>query len=178
MKTCRVCQVDKTETDFHVGRATCKPCISAANKVRYAANAEWRKNYYARDDVKSKRAALQREWKSTNPDKNAEIKQAWKQANPDAVAAERKRWKANNPGTLRAQKAKRRAAKLQATPAWANSAAIVSIYEDAARLRSAGHDVHVDHIIPLINDLVCGLHVEHNLQILSAKENCSKSNRF
>lgn len=70
-----------------------------------------------------------------------------------------------------ARNAKRRATKLQATTSWSNLAAIKQIYINCPE----GH--HVDHIYPLISDWVCGLHVEENLQYLSAEENMRKGNR-
>jgi hypothetical protein len=69
--------------------------------------------------------------------------------------------------------------KVNATPKWANLQAIKEIYRECQRLnRKTGIKHHVDHIIPLKNDLVCGLHVENNLQIITAKENFSKGNKF
>jgi hypothetical protein len=71
-----------------------------------------------------------------------------------------------------ARAAKRRASKLKATPKWADLVAIKEIYQ------TCPDGYHVDHIIPLQNPLVCGLHCEFNLQHLSAKENLSKGNKF
>lgn len=66
----------------------------------------------------------------------------------------------------------RRANKLQATPIWANLDKIKDIYDNCPE------GFHVDHVIPLNNDLVCGLHCELNLMPIPAKENLSKSNKF
>jgi hypothetical protein len=75
--------------------------------------------------------------------------------------------------------AKRRAAKLRRTPPWADMEAIKAVYEEARRLtRETGIDHHVDHEIPLQGELVSGLHVHNNLQILTGSENSRKKNRF
>jgi len=65
------------------------------------------------------------------------------------------------------------------TPKWANKSTIKKIYEDADRItQETGIKHQVDHIIPVRSPLVCGLHVENNLRIISAVENISKSNSF
>lgn len=78
----------------------------------------------------------------------------------------------NNRAYYLAKGAKYRAAKLRASPEWANQKLIYKIYDN----RPEGY--HVDHIVPLQGKLVCGLHVESNLQYLHASENLSKGNKF
>jgi hypothetical protein len=66
-----------------------------------------------------------------------------------------------------------------ATPAWADLKAIKEIYAKAVTISLAtGVMHHVDHVVPLISDRVCGLHTEANLEILSMEENCRKGNRW
>lgn len=59
-----------------------------------------------------------------------------------------------------------------ALPAWADHDKIIKIYEEC------GYGYHVDHIIPLCSNLVCGLHVAENLQIIKGFDNLSKNNKF
>lgn len=66
-----------------------------------------------------------------------------------------------------------------ATPKWANYEIIKKIYKKSEELSiETGVLYHVDHIIPLRNKFVSGLHVENNLQIITSKENLKKSNSF
>lgn len=71
-----------------------------------------------------------------------------------------------------ARQAIRRARVLKAIPAWEQKEAIREFY------RKCPVGYHVDHIIPLSNDIVCGLHCVKNLQYLTAEDNLKKSNTF
>lgn len=64
-----------------------------------------------------------------------------------------------------------------ATPAWANEFFIAEIYRLSA-LRSilTGSQWEVDHVVPIVSPLVCGLHCENNLQVIPEMENKKKSN--
>ena len=61
----------------------------------------------------------------------------------------------------------------QATPLWANMEEIKNIYKTAVE-----RGLVVDHIIPLNNPLVCGLHVQDNLRCIPKELNAMKSNKF
>lgn len=87
------------------------------------------------------------------------------------------KWHAKNRVHWREYTSRRTALKLNATPAWADQDAMRAFYEEADRLMCAtGITHHVDHIVPHQSKLVCGLHCEANLQVLTETENCQKSN--
>lgn len=106
------------------------------------------------------------------PERCREYSAKWRGKNRDRIAEYAAARQKANPDKCRAGTARRRAAKLQATPAWADHVEINAVYAKAALLGLA-----VDHIVPLRGKLVCGLHVHHNLQPLSGPENSRKSNR-
>ena len=62
---------------------------------------------------------------------------------------------------------------------WANKQLILEFYKKAKKLTKETGIMHeVDHIIPITNDFVCGLHNEFNLQILTRDKNRAKFNYF
>jgi 5-methylcytosine-specific restriction endonuclease McrA len=75
----------------------------------------------------------------------------------------------------------RRAQKLNATPTWlteAQKTEILALYQLREQLSlEKGIIYHVDHIVPLINKDVCGLHVPWNLRVVTEEENLKKGNR-
>jgi hypothetical protein len=99
----------------------------------------------------------------------------WCRANPVAVKA----FKHSSAGHRAARTAARTARKLQATPRWADLAAIDAVYQKAHRLtRETGIEHEVDHIVPLRGLTVCGLHVQNNLRAIPKQVNAEKGNRL
>lgn len=88
-------------------------------------------------------------------------------------------WKKRHPERVNAQTAKRYATKLRAIPSWADLKDIEGFYALAKlRTKLTGIEWHVDHVVPLNSDIVCGLHCEANLQVIPAGPNISKGNAW
>ena len=119
------------------------------------------------------------EWRQLNLERLKENNRKWWASNPQKNVTKMRRWQKANPFKVSAQKAKRHARRLQACPKWVANADLQAIYLQCRKLtKETGIEYHVDHIIPLVNPSVCGLHVPWNLRIVSAEENLRKSNRF
>jgi hypothetical protein len=137
--------------------------IKVINKLT---TSEYGKIYYQKNKEKLKEN--RRKYHLNNRDKEKE----YKLKNKDKIKEANRLYRLNNPHIKNTANAIRRASKLNATPKFANVKKIKEIYKNCPK------GFHVDHIIPLKNKLVCGLHVEWNLQYLPAKENLSKSNKL
>lgn len=172
---CSKCLSTLPVEDFHVdstrstGRAAlCKLCVKKKNAASYRKHTEKRKQeaiaYYH---------------------KNKEVRRAQVKARYARRIEEERAWhrthKKNNRFLYNAYDASRRASKLSATPKWLTKEQkkqIKDLYWLAKDVQKvSGESYHVDHIVPLQGETVCGLHVPWNLQILPADINIGKKNK-
>ena len=68
--------------------------------------------------------------------------------------------------------------RLRAIGSWTDHEKIKAIEKECKRRRAAGEDVVVDHIVPLVSDIVCGLECHWNLEIITDRENAIKGNKY
>ena len=151
---------------------------------------EERKEYHKQYYLKNKERVRKQQNERRDPEENKKKCREYylkKKEDSEWVKKQRKRVKdhrKNNLGMYAAKESRRRTAKLNASVSWANQKYIEDLYKNCKEaediFNNAGLNIkfHVDHIVPLQNDRVCGLHVEHNLQILTSDENARKSNRY
>lgn len=116
-------------------------------------------------------------------DRNKAIVIARAQARtPEEKRQYRNKWKDNNLLSVRASTKARRRKHRDATPPWLTrkqKTEIRSLYQIAMVMtKTTGEQYVVDHIVPLINPVVCGLHVPWNLRVITQAENLQKSNKF
>lgn len=176
---CRKCEALKPETAFYKrgnGKlyTPCRECKDAANKARAQAAKPWLK-----PEAKEKYNAYKREWEAKNQGKVAEYRERFKENNPEANNEACRKWYAENRAFKLAQNRKQELRREKAFVPWADKEKIKAIYDRAKELTDmTGVPCHVDHIIPLRGKYVSGLHVETNLQILTAPDNARKRNIF
>jgi 5-methylcytosine-specific restriction endonuclease McrA len=114
-----------------------------------------------------------------NREKVAAARHAYYLQNKETRSAYRRRHYELNRSNYIADSASRAERCKRSTPPWADRGAIRDLYKKAADLtNSTGIAHHVDHIVPLRGKFVSGLHVQNNLQVIPAKENLRKNNRF
>ena len=172
-KECSKCGEEKPLDSFSwkvksAGRrhAKCKSCVKLHDAKYRADNKDRRKKY----DEK---------YRENNREQIKARKSNWRDENREKLRQSYRVYRVNNRDKCNASWVKYEAAKISRSPQWADQHLISEYYKEAMRLQElTGIKFHVDHIIPLRGELVSGLHVETNLQLLPAHENLGKSNSF
>jgi hypothetical protein len=193
LKLCKKCGLEKPFSDFfkdknakHGVGGNCKVCKLAYAADRHKASYIPKVRKQPQDRVEITRRSYAKHRDATlarRRESGREDVRQWQAANPEKVLKYKLQWKQNNPHKLSAGSRKRNAAKLIATPSWAASEfeeLVMAEMYSLAKMRSevTGFMWHVDHKVPLISGVVCGLHCSANLQVIPAKTNLSKSNTY
>jgi hypothetical protein len=116
-------------------------------------------------------------------EKNKEAVKARANARPKEEVTQYKRLhKERNPEYYKALTSVRKRRHRNATPKWLGAEeklAMRKLYLQAMDLtKLTGERYVVDHIVPLLSDEVCGLHVPWNLRVITQEENLRKSNKL
>ena len=131
-------------------------------------------SYYQNRDQRLERMANYRK-------NNAQYFIDYRQTNKEKISKRVKKWCEDNRDKRQLYWSNYRSAKLQATPKWLtkedNDKMLEFYTESSRRTKETGIKHHVDHVMALQGKDFCGLHVPWNLQVLTASENSSKSNK-
>jgi molecular chaperone DnaK (HSP70) len=177
---CTICNKNKQPFEFYANKKNsngldccCKECRKEKSRIRYAEKNE---------EVKQQQKVY---WDSVKDSINEKKVEA--RANNLEFFRERDKQYYRRDlehSRLRSviKNGRRRAKKLNACPTWLSEtdlAKIKSIYKNCKNIsKKTGTIHHVDHIVPLQGENVCGLHVPWNLRVIPASVNCSKSNKL
>lgn len=176
MKLCPHCTEVKPFEAFYAssthksGYASwCKPCETQRNKAKFQRR-------------KDTQLAKAKEYRLANKESVTATILAWREQNPGRYELAIKNWGLRNRDKRNATWMKRYTGKKNRTPTWLTDDELWMMEQayDIASIRSKilGIKFHVDHIVPLQGKTVSGLHVPWNLQVIPAKLNQQKSNRF
>lgn len=178
MKTCTRCKMTKPYTDFSkLTKARdgyqyqCKEC-----KLEQQKSNPNRTNVVKKYRDANREVCNERSIKSQNKKREYYTQKSldWQKANRDRVNANRRKNYKINP-SIEIERVRRRKNRINGNklePAY--QAEVDGIYLFCSIFKG----FEVDHVVPLNGELVSGLHVPYNLQILPVRENRSKGNRF
>ena len=175
-KLCASCKVNQPTSNFRWAKTRfeswCKECKS-----------KHRKEYYQANKDKEKLRATQHHYNTYAKKREHKVKKAieWVKNNPDKYKVNAKKCYERTKLKRFAYQALARAKRRNAVPKWFNSIKedVQKIYIEArTKTLETGIPHEVDHIIPLVSEYVCGLHVPNNLRVVTRYENRSKQNKL
>mgnify|MGYP006273025981 CR=1 FL=1 len=121
-------------------------------------------------------------YKTRHPEKYSAKKKASYERNKHKHLAQKKVYRQTNKAKVNALGKAYKVRKKNRIPKWVDKDhmwLIKEVYELAQiRTEQFGFPWHVDHIIPLQGELVSGLHVIENLQVIPGVENIKKKNKY
>jgi len=187
-KVCSACKKEKSIDDFHKCSSKKDGRQSFCIECSCERKADWRKNNKDRASEtsarwyrnnKEKKDEQSSRWRKNNKDKVSKIYARWCEKNKEKKAETRHSWGIDNRDRLARNQARYRASKLRASVDFGNKGCISIFYRERDWISSVlNKKYHVDHVVPLQGENVCGLHVETNLRIIPASHNISKSNKL
>lgn len=145
---------------------------------------------------RKKEVEYTKQWTKNNPDKVKVFRKGysekhsktivqnaskWGKNNPDKVKNKARIWRSKNKPLIKSHDIKRRCLKLNATiirDELTNFVIEEAYVLSKDREKLFNFKWHLDHMIPLINDNVCGLHIWNNFQVIPQCVNNSKSNKL
>lgn len=168
-KPCKNGHISKRYTSCRKCK-TCQDEYVIANEEKLSRQ---KKDLYERN--KEKRLEQAREYRQVNRDKILD----YFHRNKEILAERKKEYRKQNREKDLQYTSKRRASKKRAVPIWFDSEEVEKLHKESRRLfEETNVTHHVDHIVPLSSDFVCGLHWHGNMQILTASENIAKHNKY
>lgn len=201
MKICKCCKKELPFSDFYKStkakdgyRGKCKTCYCQETNAYYHKNPDkYRKYKGVKITLAERREQNMRLYgQLTKPykdkrirpydEKRKEICKRYYLNNKEKSLESGRRWANNNPEKIREKTARRRAARKNAIPSWYGELDVFVIKEaELLRIKReelTGVKWHIDHVVPLQNSKVCGLHCAYNLAVIPAVENQRKLNSF
>ena len=178
---CKKCDCKKRYT-------SCGECVNCHSERSKLTKREWReknREYYLRqakdyrERTKQHRLDYSVEYRARTVEQRSEYNKKHRIENIEHYKNYAKEHREKNRAWHCAYQSKRRARKMQAILSEDFYKEVKIIYKKREKItKKTGQIHHVDHIVPLQGENVCGLHVPWNLQIITADENIAKSNNL